>query len=153
MEGRQPEYADVFSTRRKHKKVGKRDVIDYLVCNDLATLLYIINLGCIDENPWTSRVSNFLHPDFIVIDLDPSDRDFRKGIEAALAAKEVFDKHKLKVQKLLVRPAFTCLSPAKKLHFPKHGKLPKGFVTTSMILYRTLQRQQLKLTEEVKNYT
>ncbi len=97
MEGRQPEWADIFSTPRKHKKKGKRDVIDYLVCNNLSTLLYVVNLGCIDLNPWTSRTTNYLYPDFIVIDLDPSDNDFEKAIEAARAAKELFDKHKLKV--------------------------------------------------------
>jgi bifunctional non-homologous end joining protein LigD len=97
MEGQQPEYAQIFSTPRKHKKKGKRDVIDYLVCNNLATLLYIINLGCIDINPWTSRVQNYLYPDFIIIDLDPSDNDFKKAVTTALAAKDVFDRYKLKV--------------------------------------------------------
>ena len=97
MEGRQPEYADIFSTPRKHKKTGKRDVIDYLVCNNLATLIYLINLGCIDINPWTSRIDDYLHPDFIIIDLDPSDDNFKKAVEVATAAKELFDKNKLKV--------------------------------------------------------
>ena len=97
MEGRQPEWADIFSIQRKHKKEGKRDVIDYLVCNNLSTLLYVVNLNCIDFNPWTSRVSNYLYPDFIIIDLDPSDDDFKKAVEAARAAKEIFNKYKLKV--------------------------------------------------------
>jgi bifunctional non-homologous end joining protein LigD len=96
MEGRQPECADIFSTSRKHKKAGKRDVIDYLVCNNTPTLLYVINLGCIDVNPWTSVVESSLNPDYIVIDLDPSDGDFKKAIETANAAKVVFDKYKLK---------------------------------------------------------
>ncbi len=97
MEGRQPEWAQVFSTQRKHKKKGKRNVIDYLVCQDEATLLYMINLGCIEINPGTSRITNYQQPDFIIIDLDPSDDDFSKAIKAALAAKQLFDKLKLKV--------------------------------------------------------
>lgn len=96
MEGRNPDCADVFSTERKHKKKGKRDVIDYLICNNTATLLYIINLGCIDVNPWTATTFHFLHPSFIVIDLDPSDGDFKKAIETTRATKEIFDKYKLK---------------------------------------------------------
>jgi bifunctional non-homologous end joining protein LigD len=96
MEGRQPEWAEIFSTPRKHKKKGKRDIIDYLVCNDEATLLYMINLGCIDINPWTSRTDDYQQPDFIIIDLDPSDNDFQKVIETAKAAKQFFDEHKLK---------------------------------------------------------
>jgi bifunctional non-homologous end joining protein LigD len=96
MEGRQPSCADIFTTKRLHKKEGMRDTIDYLVCNNLATLLYIVNLGCIDLNPWTSTTSNPIQPTCIVIDLDPSDEDFAKAIETAKAAKEYFDKKKLK---------------------------------------------------------
>ena len=97
MEGRAPEWAEVFTVPRKHKKKGKRDIIDYLVCNNEATLQYIVSLGCIDINPWTSRINNYLQPDFIIIDLDPSDGDFRKVIRTAVEAKKLFDKHKLKV--------------------------------------------------------
>ncbi|MCW3115523.1 MAG: ligase [Segetibacter sp.] len=96
MEGRQPQWADIFSIQRKHKKKGKRNVIDYLVCNNEATLLYMVNLGCIDINPWTSRTANYLYPDFIIIDLDPSDDDFKKVIETAKASKQFFDEYKLK---------------------------------------------------------
>jgi bifunctional non-homologous end joining protein LigD len=96
MEGRQPPCADIFSIPRKHRKQGKRDIIDYLVCNNEATLLYVINLGCIDVNPWTSKVTTPFEPDYIIIDLDPSDDDFSKAIEAARAAKEFFDQHSLK---------------------------------------------------------
>jgi bifunctional non-homologous end joining protein LigD len=96
MEGREPDCAEIFTTPRKHKKIGKRDIIDYLVCNNTATLLYIVNLGCIDINPWTSTTTNSLLPDFIIIDLDPSDGDFKKAIEAARAAKDFFHEHKLK---------------------------------------------------------
>lgn len=96
MEGRQPPWAEVFRTQRKHKKDGARDEIDYLVCNDEATLLWLVNLGCIDINPWTSHVGNPEQPDYIIIDLDPSDEDFGKAVTAALAAHEYFKTHMLK---------------------------------------------------------
>jgi bifunctional non-homologous end joining protein LigD len=38
---------------------------------DLATLLWIINLGCIDLNPWYGRCDDVDHPDFVNFDLDP----------------------------------------------------------------------------------
>jgi bifunctional non-homologous end joining protein LigD len=124
MEGRQPEWADIFSTKRKHKKAGKRDTIDYLVCNNLGTLLYIINLGCIDLNPWTSRVQNYLYPDFIIIDLDPSDDDFDKAIEAAQAAKWIFDQYKLKVfPKTSGKTGIHLYIPCEGLNFPEARKI------------------------------
>lgn len=96
MEGREPDCAEVFIDKRRHPKAGKRNQIDYLVCNNEATLLYMINLGCIDINPWMSRIQNPQQPDFINIDLDPSDSDFKKVIECTLAAKDVLKKHSLK---------------------------------------------------------
>jgi bifunctional non-homologous end joining protein LigD len=95
MEGHQPGYLDIFSDERRHKKKGKRDQIDYAVCNNEAALLYLINLGNIDLNPWNSRISSVQEPDFISIDLDPSDEDFGKATRTARAAKKVFDDYKL----------------------------------------------------------
>ena len=96
MEGRQPSCAEFFTTKRLHPKQGKRNIIDYIVCNNKATLLWLINLGCIDINPWSSRTSSPKEADYISIDLDLSDDDFDKAIETANAAKQFFDKHKLK---------------------------------------------------------
>ena len=47
--------------------------IPYLLANDLATLLYITNLGCIDHNPWSSRFDDEEHPDYLFFDLDPTE--------------------------------------------------------------------------------
>lgn len=95
MEDNQPEWAEVFSVARKHKKPDRRDIIDYLVCQNEATLLYMINLGCIDVNPWTSTTGDPLHPSYIIIDLDPSDDDFSKAIETAMAARELLKQKKI----------------------------------------------------------
>lgn len=95
MEGFQPNFLNIFSTKRKHKVKGKADVIDYAVCNCLPALLWLVNLGCIDFNPWNSSVQNPLEPDFIAIDLDPSDEDFKKAVKTAIAAKQYFDEQML----------------------------------------------------------
>jgi bifunctional non-homologous end joining protein LigD len=47
--------------------------VRYIVANDRATLLYLTNLGCIDQNPWSSRYDDQDHPDYIFFDLDPSE--------------------------------------------------------------------------------
>jgi bifunctional non-homologous end joining protein LigD len=101
MEGRQPECAEVFTDTRRHPAKGKRNQIDYLVCNNESTLLWMINLGCIDINPWNSRTGAPDNPDYVVIDLDPTVKDEKAGymdklLDTALAAKAWCDKHKVK---------------------------------------------------------
>ena len=65
--------------------------IDYLICNDKATLLYMANLGCIDINPWNSTIKHIDNPDWVVIDIDPEKDDFKEVVQTALAVKEVMD--------------------------------------------------------------
>ena len=55
----------------------------FVICDDRATLLYLANLGCIDQNPWFSRVGSLDWPDFVVLDLDPYQCGFDRIIEAA----------------------------------------------------------------------
>lgn len=66
--------------------------IEYILCNDKATLLYLNNLGCIELNPWNSRTSKLDYPDYMVMDLDPSDNNtFEQIIDAARVVKEILD--------------------------------------------------------------
>lgn len=68
------------------------ETIDFLVCKDKATLLYMANLGCIELNPWHSRISKPDNPDYCLIDLDPDKNAFDEVIETALMVKDVLDK-------------------------------------------------------------
>lgn len=71
--------------------------IEYLVCNDKASLAYLNNLGCIELNPWTSKISDIECPTYMVLDLDPSENNnFDDVIEVALVVKEVLDDAKVK---------------------------------------------------------
>ncbi len=67
------------------------DKIRYLVADDRASLLYLTNLGCIDQNPAMSRVGSLENPDFILIDLDPYECGYDKIVEAALLVKSKLD--------------------------------------------------------------
>jgi len=71
--------------------------IDYMYCNDKATLAYLNNLGCIDLNPWNSSLPDLEHPDYLVLDLDPSSKNtFDEVIETALQVNEVLKTIKVK---------------------------------------------------------
>lgn len=85
-----------LETIKVHSKSGGKD-IEYLMCQNEASLIYLANLGCIELNPWSSRKGNLENPDFTVIDIDPSEKTtFEQVIEVALVAKEVLDKAKIK---------------------------------------------------------
>ncbi|WP_282018120.1 DNA ligase D [Salegentibacter mishustinae] len=82
---------DWVATTEIYSESSEKD-IEYLLCQNEATLLYMANLGCIEINPWNSRIDNLDKPDYTVIDLDPSDKNtFNEVIEVAQAAKEVMD--------------------------------------------------------------
>ena len=67
--------------------------IDYIICNDKATLAYLNNLGCIELNPWHSSINFPDNPDYMIIDIDPSEKNsFNQVIETANAFKKILDK-------------------------------------------------------------
>ena len=70
---------------------SNKDYINYLICNDKSTLLYMANLGCIELNPWNSTIQKVETPDWVVIDLDPEQIDFREVVKVALLVKNVLD--------------------------------------------------------------
>jgi len=70
---------------------GKK--IDYLICNDRASLAFMNNLGCIEINPWNSSLGSINKPDYMIMDIDPSDNNtFEQVIETALVIKDLLDK-------------------------------------------------------------
>ncbi|HUA61193.1 MAG TPA: DNA ligase D [Verrucomicrobiae bacterium] len=70
--------------------------IHYVFAEDRASLLYLVNLGCIDHNPWMSRTPHLDEPDFVLIDLDPQGCSYDLIVDAALMVKDVLDQIGLK---------------------------------------------------------
>ncbi len=65
--------------------------IKYVFAEDRASLMYLVNLGCIDHNPWMSRSQDLDCPDFVLIDLDPQECPFEMIVDAALLVKRRLD--------------------------------------------------------------
>ena len=68
-------------------------MVHYLVCNDVKSLLFIANLGCIEMNPWNSVIAKPEYPDYLVVDIDPSEKNtFDDVIDVALVIKKILNK-------------------------------------------------------------
>jgi bifunctional non-homologous end joining protein LigD len=67
---------------------GEKASTRMVIADDKAALLYLANLGCIDQNPWMSRVGSLENPDFILIDLDPYHAGYDRIVEAARLVNE-----------------------------------------------------------------
>ena len=65
---------------------------DLVVCDDVADLAWVINLGCLDLNPWAVRANDVDRPDELRIDLDPTpEAGFAMVRELALVCREVLE--------------------------------------------------------------
>ncbi len=70
---------------------SNKTYIDYLICNDAATLVYMANLGCIEIHPWNSRITKPDSPDWMVIDLDPEAIDFKTVVKTAIEVRRLLE--------------------------------------------------------------
>jgi bifunctional non-homologous end joining protein LigD len=102
-----PNVPDWVKTKKIFSESTQEDV-EYIVCNDEATLLYLVQLGCIDINPWNSRLKHLEKPDFMIMDLDPEAIGFKEVVKTALVVKDVLDELKV--------PAYCKTSGATGIH-------------------------------------
>ncbi len=86
--GKVPDWITTFPYHSADDKEDK----EFLVCTDEASLLYMVSLGCIELNPWSSRTAKPDSPDWCIIDLDPDKKTpFDKVIEAAQVTRQILD--------------------------------------------------------------
>jgi bifunctional non-homologous end joining protein LigD len=72
-----------------HKRAGQ---VPFPMVQDLASLLWVVNLGCIDLNPWYARCDDTDRPDYLHFDLDPGKgASFAKVLETALVVREALE--------------------------------------------------------------
>ena len=87
VKGKVPAWLDTFPY---HSEADGRDK-EFIVCNNEESLLYIASLGCIEINPWSSRMKKPDKPDWCIIDMDPDKNTFNQVIEAATLTKKILD--------------------------------------------------------------
>jgi bifunctional non-homologous end joining protein LigD len=80
-----PSWAETVRVRHQEKYV------DYILVQNIESLLYVINLGCIEVNPFHSQVSNLENPDYMIFDLDPEDIDFKHVINTTLVIHNILN--------------------------------------------------------------
>ena len=84
------------------------NVIDFPMIQDLASLMWCINLGCIDLNQWYARKDDVNRPDYVHFDLDPGEAPFSAVRETALLLDETL--------RGLGMPTFAKTSGSKGIH-------------------------------------
>jgi bifunctional non-homologous end joining protein LigD len=113
---------------------GSGNIIHFPIIQDAAALLWVINLGCIDLNPWYSRCDDVDRPDFLHFDLDPvPDAPWESVVETALLVNEAL--------RQLGMPAYAKTTGSKGIHLYVpivRGPLQKQVWTFAKELARTL---------------
>jgi len=83
-----PSWVETF---RVYSENAKR-YINYVICNDLDTLVWLANLAALELHMTLSGVENFDRPDFVLFDMDPQPpADIDEAVEAALLLKKKLD--------------------------------------------------------------
>ncbi len=86
-----PDWIRTFRTEVSTRQ-GSRKWVEFPVVDDELALLWMVNMGCIDMNPWYSRVDRPDRPDFVLFDLDPTPEvPWRETVEVALLVKRLLD--------------------------------------------------------------
>lgn len=89
--GKVPEWLNTFLYHSEGEDADKH----FLVAKDLASLLYMASMGCIEINPWSSTIRKPDNPTWCIIDLDPGKNPFDEVIEAANVTHEVLEEMKV----------------------------------------------------------
>src|SRR5262245_11762657 len=88
---------------------GSENIIDFPVIDDLASLMWVVNLGCIDLNQWYARCDDVDRPDYVHFDLDPGPgAGFDRVLETARIVHDALD--------ALEMPAYVKTTGSKGIH-------------------------------------
>lgn len=126
-----PKWVQTVEIKHKEKNVN------YVLIQNLETLLYVANLGSIELHPMITQFDSLDYPDFLAIDLDPLEIGFDKVILCAQEAHELLDQFGI--------PNYCKTSGGKGLHIyiPLHAKYTFEQINPFALLLATLLQQRL----------
>jgi len=76
---------------------GSGNIIDFPMVQDRASLMWLVNLGCIDLNQWYARCDDVDRPDYVHFDLDPGPgAEFDRVRETGLIVRDALDALKMR---------------------------------------------------------
>jgi bifunctional non-homologous end joining protein LigD len=117
------------------------NIIDFPVVQNLPTLLWLINLGCIDLNPWYARCDDINRPDFLHFDLDPGPgTTFDHAREVALHLHELLESLKM--------PSYPKTTGSRGIHIYipiKRGPLQKEVWTVAKAMALEMEKRHPKI--------
>jgi bifunctional non-homologous end joining protein LigD len=102
------DYFPSWIATKKIKHRHQEGSTNHVLCNDQATLIYLVDQGCLEFHIWLSQINHPDKPDRIVFDLDLPKESFAKVKKAALDLKSLLDN--------LDIPAFLMTTGSKGLH-------------------------------------
>ncbi|MBD3231906.1 ATP-dependent DNA ligase [Candidatus Dependentiae bacterium] len=117
----QKDAQDYFPKWIKTKKIKKQKDghVDYVIIDNVATLVYLANLATIAPHLWLSRIDKLNYPDRMIFDLDPSDGEFKNIRKGALLIKKKLDELKIK--------SFPMITGSRGIHVVVPIKREKNF--------------------------
>jgi bifunctional non-homologous end joining protein LigD len=117
------------------------NIVDFPVINDLASLLWVVNLGCIDLNQWYAKCDDVDRPDYLHFDLDPvPTAGFECVLETALLVRDAL--HAMKI------PSYPKTTGSRGIHIYVpivRGPKQKEVWTFAKKLAKTLEEHNPKL--------
>jgi bifunctional non-homologous end joining protein LigD len=126
---------------------ASKSIIDFPVIDDLASLLWVVNLGCIDLNQWYATCDDVNRPDYLHFDLDPvPDARWKQVLETACVVHEALDELKI--------PSYPKTTGSRGIHIYVpivRGPLQKQVWTFAKSLAKTLaERNPALITAEYR---
>jgi bifunctional non-homologous end joining protein LigD len=117
------------------------NLVDFPVIQDLAGLLWVVNLGCIDLNPWYARCDDVDRPDYLHFDLDPTPgATFEQVLQTALTVRDALAERKM--------PSYPKTTGSRGIHIYvpiERGPLQKQVWTFAKALAKDLASQHPEL--------